>query len=162
MFNNYKMKDELFKQKLSEVAEWHIPKVELGSNERRKLKGKDEQFYQRHQEEFLKIVNGVVPGTQPVVTKLKLHNTDCEDCGKCCPNGRSVLHKISVGAGLPRHMRNKCESCGLWQDPRTGKYTVKTNNISNVWIAWAVETGLKKTKKIKTSDLIADALPETK
>lgn len=160
VFNNYKMKDELFKQKLSEVAEWHMPKITLDGVERRKLKGKDDQFYEQHREEFLKRVNYVLPGTQPVITKLLDQNKTCEDCGLQPKKPREVLIKVSEGCGLDKHLRRKCKSCDLWQDPRTGQYTVKTNNISNVWISWATEQGLIKTKQHKTSTKTSDCQDE--
>jgi hypothetical protein len=62
------MDKELFKQKLSEVADWHIPKLNETDIKESKRKGRgrgrpsvEDLYQQEHQEVFLDLFNGINP-----------------------------------------------------------------------------------------------------
>lgn len=124
------MNNELFKLKLSQVADWHIPKVKLDGVERRKLRGrptKQDQEEELANPEFAE----VNPTAPPEILKVKSQPVDCQDCGQHCPNGRECESKFFF-THQP-HWRKRCITCGLNQNPYTGEFDLKSKDASGVW-----------------------------
>ncbi len=151
------MQDELFKQKLSEVAEWHIPKTLSDTNssvpkrrpkQSRKIEPEPEtepeqvtaeidpeQDQEQQEEQDLpeSIPPDVNPTYAPQLLKTKCMNVTCEDCGKVCSEGRRLdltLTKKRNGKGI---WRKKCQSCNRFQNPYTGEYTLTGSSACVKW-----------------------------
>ena len=83
------MKQEDFKQKLSEVAEWKIPETpretSLNAKKKRGRKSNEDEYMELREEMFYEEFGGVNPTYPPMLTKLKRSATICDDCGDHCP-----------------------------------------------------------------------------
>jgi len=132
------MDKELFEKKLSEVAEWEIPKVsqsDIIESTRRSRKGKkdlDDEFQEDDDEPvLLDLVNGVNPTITAELTKVKICATICDDCGKVCPNGRRKDVRLVRTARL--HWRERCLTCNMGRDPYTGQFNLTPQEYSLKW-----------------------------
>lgn len=155
------MDNELFKKKLSEVANWGLPTLEqsvkstgLSKNRRgRKPKVADVTEEQEEQEE--QEIGVVKDGTNvtyaPMVTSLKVQSCQCEDCGKFCENGRKKEGQIYFKRGRT-YIREKCLTCKKHKDPYTGKFTLSHTQSSSVWHKYM---GAKTEKRNITKRIIA-------
>jgi hypothetical protein len=139
------MTDEEFKKRLSEVAEWEIPKLSESEIKiaKQKARGKGrptkEQLYQEeHEEIFLEIFNGINPTYTPVVTKVKHCAVDCE-CGRRCETGCQQEAKGYVDQGK-RYWRWKCKTCGMTKNPYTDKWDLDSQKASIVWNSFLRES----------------------
>ncbi len=133
------MDDKLFKKLLSQVADWHIPKLtetdlKLSKQSKRgKGRPSNEELYQQsHEEIFLDLYNGVNPTHPPQILKLKNQSCECKDCGKNCENGRHKEKKL-YEANKKRHWRERCITCGMFQNPYTGVFDLPPGKSSVVW-----------------------------
>lgn len=154
------MNDEEFKRKLSEVAEWHIPKIKLDGVTRRKLRGRipnETKYQDEHEQLFFEIYNGVNPTTTaPEITKVKPCGINCEDCGRDCPSGRTKEKKLfQTGKS---HWREKCTTCGMNKNPWTGEFDLTAAKASAEWSAWLRKHVNKSEFKLKKSSV---ALPHS-
>jgi hypothetical protein len=132
------MNNEEFKRKLNEVAEWHIPKIKLNGTERRKLRGRlsnEDKYQDEHEQIFFEIFGGVNPTTTPEITKVRRAACTCEDCGKHCPNGREKEAKLYETNGK-KHWREKCLTCKLSMNPRTGVFDLPNATAASEWNGW--------------------------
>lgn len=159
-----RMDDQEFRRRLSEVAEWHIPKLsatDIKESEKRKRgrgRPSDEELYQEaHEEIFLDIYNGINPTTAPEILKLKPAECVCEDCGTICPSGRKKEKKL-YETGEKRNWREKCLTCNKNKNPYTGKFDLTPSEAPHVWTDFLKDRkGAYKTKKneaIKESGII--------
>jgi hypothetical protein len=161
------MDDEVFKQKLSEVAEWRVPKLKEWQVEQAKQKARgkgrptSEDLYQEeHNKIFLEIFNGVNPTYAPEITKVKRQAVTCGDCGEICEQGRRTETKFCAGGRneMP-YRKERCVECNLYRDPDTGKFTVNTGRATHVFAQhaknkWAELNSEKKalrTQSLKTA-----------
>jgi hypothetical protein len=138
------MEDEEFKRRLSEVAEWHIPKLKDWEVDLAKQKARgrgrptnEEQYQDEHEQIFLEIFNGVNPTYTPQVTKVKIQPTVCNDCGRHCPEGRRQEIKFYNQPNHAPHRRERCLECNLYRDPDTGIYELKQGPAAQVFLNWA-------------------------
>lgn len=132
------MNDEEFKRKLSEVADWRIPEIKLDGVQRRKLRGRlsnEEKYQDEHEQIFFEIYNGVNPTTTPEITKVHRAATTCDDCGKHCPNGREKEKKL-YETNKKKHWREKCLTCGLSLNPKTGLFDAPNRTAAVEWNHW--------------------------
>lgn len=135
------MDEKLFLQRLSEVSEWHRPKLgpngALSTNKRAKdlpehpgpiteeqldlmTDAEAEDYYERLMAWRATQPNNSVP---PEILKVKIQAVDCEDCGVHCAEGRRVETRLcSTGQ---RHWRTRCEACNLYKDPATGQFSIE-------------------------------------
>jgi hypothetical protein len=137
-------KDELF-QKLSEVAEFRMPKLTPSeikiSKQKAKGRGRPsaEELYQdEHEEVFLDMFQGINPTHTPELVKVHIKPVDCEDCGAHCPNGRQT--EIKFYKAVPKHIahrRTRCLVCNKYKDPNTGLYTLSQGPACQVFLNWA-------------------------
>ena len=137
------MKDDEFKQKLSEVAEWEIPKLSQTEikEARQRARGRrsNEELYQEeHEQVFLELFEGVNPTYPPNLTKIKHAPTICE-CGRVCSDGCEKEAKL-YQKGKEKYWRWKCKSCGMTQDPYTGEYKLDSIKASVVWNSFLRDT----------------------
>ena len=137
------MTDEEFKKRLSEVAEWEIPKTpretSLNAKKKRGRKSNEEQYMELREEIFQEEFDGVNPTFAPMLTKVKRCGRDCEDCGNYCPNGRETEAKLQEKNGK-RAWRKKCVTCGKFQNPFNGKYELTGSAASIKWNDFMRET----------------------
>jgi len=121
------MKQEDFKQKLSEVAEWKIPETpretSLNAKKKRGRKSNEDEYMELREEMFYEEFGGVNPTYPPMLTKLKRSATICDDCGDHCPNGREKEAKLHQKNGK-RVWRQKCLTCNKFQNPFTGEFNL--------------------------------------
>jgi hypothetical protein len=146
------MNDEEFKRRLSEVAEWEMPKLtptdirEAKKSARGKYKRTEEELYQlEHEQVFLEIFEGINPTLKPTLTKIKYQPQLCE-CGKVCDDGCPKDLKLHQKNGKSC-WREKCLSCNMTKNPYTGEFDLNPQKASIVWAAFLRETkGIYKTK----------------
>lgn len=166
------MDKELFKQKLSQVAEWQIPKLtDTDIREARKRatgRGRptNEALYeQQHLEQFLEQYGGVNPTAPAELVKVKCQPVDCEHCGKFCENGRQTEIK-QYESNKKRHWREKCVTCNQFKNPWTGAFDLDPATACHKWNAFLRDTkGAYKTarnKALKETDVIIRSYPDTK
>jgi hypothetical protein len=155
------MDDKLFKQKLSEVADWRIPKIKLDSNQKDKIKRRvgrpsaDDILEQALEREYLEAYGGINPTMAPELVRMRSAACECSDCGKVCENGRH-LEKRQYECNNKRHWRERCVTCGLWQNPYTNKFDLTNGKVSVIWNTFMRDTKMvykSKGNQIKQSDL---------
>jgi len=119
------MKDEDFKKRLSEVADWIIPKTDrettITAKKKRGRKSNEQQYMELREEIFHQEFDGINPTYPPMLTRVKRCGKNCEDCGAYCPNGRETEAKLHK-KGDKKAWRKKCLTCGLYQNPFNGKF----------------------------------------
>lgn len=151
-----RMDNEEFKRRLSEVAEWRVPATLTGTKDgdakaKRTKRGRptNEELYQNeHEEIFLELHNGTNPTFPPQLLKLKKCATNCDDCGKQCPNGREKEKKL-YQTGNKKNWRERCLTCGMTKNPYTGEFDLDTIKASQVWNAFVRDIKPKAKKQIK-------------
>ena len=142
------MTNDEIKQKLSEIVEWEIPKIEKTEikSDRRKLTKEDEYQY-AHEQEFMDIFEGVNPTVAPKVIRIKIQPVTCDDCGKHCPDGHRKEKKVYEANGN-KHWREKCITCGMSQNPFTKQFDLTVAEASSRWANyWRDVKGIYKTPK---------------
>ena len=119
-----------FLQKLSELAEWEIPRVGAsgGSMPQKKIKVVEEvDLDNDDDDEEAEVVEPEVKGPNvtiaPRITKIKPQPRMCEDCHEIVEN-RKTLRKMNFTPVT--HWREKC-NCGIYKDPNTGEFTLRNN-----------------------------------
>lgn len=137
------MDNELFKQKLSEVSEWHIPKLsksEINAVTKKRGRGRptsEEQYQQEHEEAFIELFDGVNPTHHLEITRLKIKPETCEDCGRHCAEGRRKdirIYRYGTIVGRKEH----CLVCDLHKDPYTGEFKFQSGTeASAAWTDYA-------------------------
>lgn len=152
------MDDEEFRRKLSEVAEWQIPMVGTATSRliiKYETDNNDDLDMDENEddEEFASSGDtnaGFIParGNQnnsipPVITKLKIAGTTCEDCGDYCANGRQKEKKLYQAE--PKHWREKCLTCGHWRHPVTGKFTLTGYDVAGTYTYYLSKLRAEKT-----------------
>lgn len=154
------MKDEEFRQRLSEVAEWTIPdtprETSLNAKKKRGRKSAEEKYQDEHEEIFMEMFQGTNPTYPPMLTKIKHASITCE-CGRVCDNGCEKEAKL-YQTKTKNHWRVKCKTCNMTQDPYTGKFDLSPQKASVVWHSFLRET--KGTSQSKGN--IAKGLVQTK
>jgi len=103
------MNHKEFLEWLSSVGEWKRSELRIGEKKGPKS---DKQIFNE---------------TWPVeLTALKGTRSCCEHCGKIVEN-QSFTHKYQKG-----HVLTRCNSCDLWQHPKTGEFSVSPNQIAAI------------------------------
>ena len=146
------MDKKLFLEKLSEVADWEIPKVQLDASQRvtlskmRSLKTEqedqeleDDDDADNNDQELLESINWDTtdpnydptynPTFHPRITALK-RATTCEDCGKSCPNGRQKEKNVYTTEEGHKVWRERCKTCQMTKDPFTGQFCLNGFNVT--------------------------------
>lgn len=133
------MDNEEFLRRLSEVSEWHRPMLgpngcySVNKNAAKRLPPPqitEQELNEMSDEEVEQYYNELIKwresqpndSIQPEILKVKCQPMDCPDCGKLCEHGRRVERKLHESGA--RHWRTKCQECGFYKDPMTGKFTV--------------------------------------
>ena len=128
------MDDAEFKRKLSEVAIWRIDKVSTTDVKEgiRRARGKTKPIVEGEEPDLaVTIVDGVNPTLAITLVSLLPCATDCEDCGKHCPNGRETTAKVYPSRTLGKHWRKRCVTCQRYLNKDTGEYTVSSYEAGN-------------------------------
>jgi hypothetical protein len=148
------MDDTEYRKKLSEVADWAIPKLCITdikeSEKRQRGRGRpsNEELYQEaHEQIFLDIHNGVNPTAPPEIIRLKNQATVCDDCGCDCPQGRKKEKKLyQTGSKKLRNWRERCVTCNKNKNPFTGKFDLSPQEAPHIWTTFLREVkGIYKT-----------------
>jgi len=162
------MNDEEFKHKLSEVAEWRMPKISSTDVKiaKQKARGKGrptkEQLYQEeHEQVFIDLFEGINPTYTPLVTKVKHCAVDCE-CGRVCEQGCEQDAKGYTSQGK-RYWRWRCKTCGMTKNPYTGAWDLDGQKASIVWNSFLRETlGVYQSKgNMAKENIIIRIYPDT-
>ena len=159
------MDNEEFRRKLSEVANWTIPKLSptdiKESQQKKRGRGRpsyEEQYQDAHEEIFLEIHNGINPTHPPELKGLKCQPTTCEDCGAHCPNGRHKETKLyeTGRTTKKRNWRERCVTCQKHKNPFTGQFDLTPSEAPHVWTAFlANRKGVYQTEGNKARELLA-------
>jgi hypothetical protein len=160
--NKYPMNDEEFKRKLSLVAEWRLPEIKLDGVTRRKLRGRknnETKYQDEHEQVFFKIYGGINPTATPEVTKVTRSACVCDDCGRDCPNGRDKEKKL-YETNKKKHWRERCLTCKLSLNPKTGKFDLSNHSAAVEWNYWLRQEKNIKPKKPTKTDVIAEKTVE--
>ena len=152
------MDKDLFEKKLSEVADWALPKLSVtdikAAQRSRKRPGRppaEEQYQEEHEQEFLALFNGVNPTMAPEIKKIKIQEQTCSDCGKFCEKGRKTEIKFHKAApGHIAHRRTRCVTCGYYQNPETGQFDIKQGPACQWFLNWAKREFSARNKVVKT------------
>ena len=162
------MNNDEFKKRLSEIAEWEIPKLTETDLKPIRKKGRpsEEELYQNeHEQIFMEIYNGVNPTHTPKLGKVKIQPVTCDDCGEHCPNGRRKEKKVYEANGN-KHWREKCITCGMSQNPFTKKFDLTVAEASSRWANyWRDVKGVYKTarnEQRKEDNIIITSYPDGK
>lgn len=135
------MDPKLFLKRLSEVSEWHRPRLgpngapvigqrlaaydipHPGVKTEEELDEMSDQEIKEYYEQLMAWreaqPNESVP---PEVLKVRPQPKNCEDCGRHCPEGRRTEKKLHF-TGRP-HWREYCKECEQFRDPRTREFTL--------------------------------------
>lgn len=160
LFINYSMDKELFKQKLSEVAEWSLPKLspsdikEAGQRSRGRGRPTKESLYQEaHEVEFLDLFEGVNPTMPPELVKVRDQPTDCGDCGKACSQPPRREIKFYSHPNHKPHWRERCLACRRYRHPDSGLFEIEPGPACQIFLNWAKhQYSLEKKQAKKASD----------
>lgn len=148
------MDKKLFEQKLSEVADWHIPKVTEVIIPRRKGRPRQEDHeHQQQLDQWLQDTDGVNQTLPPKILKIKHSQNDCEFCGRSCAEGQHIETKLYFTAGQ-KYWRSRCTVCGLYQNPVTKQFDLNGTQACRVWDNYLRKTKMaynSKYNKIKAS-----------
>lgn len=145
------MDNELFKQRLSEVAEWAIPKltktdINEAKSRARGRRSAEQRYQEEHEQVFAEIFEGINPTHPPEVLKVKNQATVCDDCGCHCAEGRKKEKKL-YDTGGKKNWRERCLTCNRNKNPFTGEYDLTPQQASHVWTEFLrVTKGTYKTQ----------------
>lgn len=135
------MDNEEFKRKLSEVADWHIPKLsptELKTARRRGRPSKEDLYQEEHEQTYAELFDGINPTHSIELKRLRIQPVDCPDCGRFCENGRKLERKVyTTGA---KHWRERCVNCNKFKNPVSDKYELDSVSASHFFTALHRET----------------------
>lgn len=139
------MRDEEFKQRLTEVAEWHIPlDIDLQQGVANKLKK-----LAKLQAEGEPIGNPTYP---PKLDRIKHPDMACEDCGKIVQGRKKEIQIYKNKTICGR--KEKCVNCGLHKDPYTGQFCLTGTEASIKWNSYAKGAG----RRYKTKQTLAQPI----
>jgi hypothetical protein len=153
------MKDQEYKDKLAQVAEFAVPEIAGNGNTKRPKRGRktlEEQYQEAHEEIFLEMFEGKNPTVQPQLVNVKIQGCMCEDCGRFCENGRRTEKRV-YPTNRP-HWRERCVTCNMNKNPYTGQYDLTNKDASAYWSNWLRATSdkpyayQKKTIRIVTEE----------
>lgn len=151
------MDKELFKQRLSEVAEWQLPKLspsdikEAGQRARGRGRPTNEERYQDlHEAEFLDLFEGHNPTMAAELVRMNIKPKDCEDCGQHLTVSREMQIKFyrNMPGHIP-HRRERCLNCNKYRDPHTGEFTLAQGPACQVYLNWAKAQFSARNKQAK-------------
>lgn len=153
------MDKEQFKQKLSEVADWQIPKLNdteikesLKAIRGRGRPSEEEQYQWEHMKQFLEIHNGTNPTSPLELTRVK-RACDCEDCGRHCENGREQEIKYHPAtSGHIAHWRVRCKTCAHYRHPETGEFDLPQGPAAQTFLNWAKRQYSLRKRQAKNQD----------
>ena len=131
------MRDDIFKQKLNEVAECYVDKdYNIDYELRKKIKRGTVQSNEMDQ------IDGAHRTYPLTVKQLKIQGCHCEDCGNWCENGRKTEKKLYKTGKT--HWRTRCVTCRRWQHPDSGEFTLTPATSAvyyNQWVQRQIKLG---------------------
>jgi hypothetical protein len=139
------MDDAEFKRRLSEVADWEIPKNprDTSLNQKKKRVKKQDEDDIIEEPVFADDNNPTIP---PLLKKVRVAMTTCEDCGEQCPKGRRTTIKL-YERGDKKYWREDCNTCSRAKNPYTGEFDVKGVAANQLWYSYMKPTkGLYQSK----------------
>jgi hypothetical protein len=143
------MDENLFRAKLTEVAEWDIPLVSSGGQDkspkdrRRGPKPFEEKEWDLNEEESIgqPIKTGPNDTVPPRIIKIKHTPMPCDGCDQVV-EGRVL--EMRLVAKPVTHWRERCNICKKMKNPFTNEFTIDGYNSSNVFKSYT--SSLEKTK----------------
>jgi hypothetical protein len=127
------MDKKLFQEKLSQVAEWHIPKVTDVKLPKRK--GRPSSCDIAEQEaavEWLEKSQGINDTLPVEILKIKHQERACEYCDKVCEKAAHIETKQYFNSNK-KYWRSRCMTCGLYENPLTGKFDLTGTQATQQW-----------------------------
>lgn len=147
------MNDKEYKQKLSQVADWHIPTDAEKPYAKPKRRKKNEDIVELVGEDYHEEITGPNPTLAPAITRLKVQGCQCDDCGKWCEEGRKKEKKLYKTG--KNHWREHCLTCNKWKDPVTGDYTLSNIQVSQFFSNMYRENkGINNSKHSKAREIV--------
>lgn len=131
------MDKKLFEEKLSQVAEWHYPKIERSPGRPRSRPVRDpidpdcdqDPDSDQDQDQNTPMINNTAA---PEITRIKVPRSQCHNCGRqvnvACHTEKKFYHLMNRP-----HWREHCVTCDLWKNPYTGVFDVPSSNIGTIW-----------------------------
>jgi len=126
------MDEEQFRKRLSQVAEWSIPKLsveELKQNKRGR-KTNEQQYEEQHQALFNEMFDGINPSYAPKLDAVKTVSETCSDCGLICEKGRKKDFKHYKGK-KKNIWRERCVNCSKYKNPYTGQFNMDSTRCQS-------------------------------
>lgn len=137
--DRYCMDNEEFLKRLSEVSEWSRPQVgptgcasvrkghpepeHPGAITEAELEEMTDEEVELYYAQLIAWREAQPNETlRPVIQRVKVQAKNCEDCDRHCPEGRRTQRKLHYTGS--RHWREWCQTCELFRDPATGKFTL--------------------------------------
>ena len=122
------MDEKRFLEILDQLSHWERPRV--GPNGAKSVDKRAKKPIEVDDEEELEDIEPVDENKEntsiaPVIVKLKPRAELCTDCGKVCDEPRVVTKKRNDNPVT--HWRVKCVNCGLYRDPNSKKFCLKSN-----------------------------------
>lgn len=139
------MDKKQFEQLLSQVADWEYPTAMDDAAEAQKVKRLIREYRKKglSEEEILEALKEYRNDTYPAkIVKIKSQAIECPDCGKACPNGRTVDYRLYRGKKGQQKWCGKCAVCKKQSNPKDGKYTLSNMVAANTWWEWIRTTGV--------------------
>lgn len=123
------MRDEEFKNKLSQVSDWYIPTDidKVPKNNKRILAKLDQGL-------SLDTSDGSNTTYPPTIARIKTQGCQCQDCGKWCEQGRKVESRKYLTNMV--HWRNRCVTCNRWQHPDTKEFNLTPSSSASYYNHW--------------------------
>ena len=150
------MDNEEFKRRLSEVAEWRVPKAEFDGVSRRRLKSSKVKVTAPDEisceQEFVERFGDLNPTKPLEVLEIKIKEFDCPDCHRVCTQGRVVESRLHTSNKI-NHWRRRCTECGFFQNPNTGAYDVPSGRSGIVWNEYMRVRGVKQRQQEREKNL---------
>ncbi len=124
------MENELFIKRLQELAE--VKRLKPPRHPNLREADSPEPVF-RNGYEFV-VTKDDNPTLSYEIVKLKPIVKDCEDCGKCSVENRSVQKKLY---SFPyAHWRESCGHCKLTKDPETGEFSIPNNIVNPFFVRY--------------------------
>jgi hypothetical protein len=138
------MDENLFRAKLTEVAEWDIPLVSSGgadkkpTDRRRGPKSYEELEWEDNEEDSIgkEIKTGPNDSVPPRILKIKHEPKACEDCDRVVTD-RVV--EIRIVSNPKPHLREKCNACRKTRNPFTNEFDLEGFSSGNVFKSYALK-----------------------
>jgi hypothetical protein len=134
------MDQELFKQRLSEVAEWAQPKITKSDikEARQRARGRrspEDKYQEEHEQVFAELFDGINPTVPLELKTVKPALSHCEHCDQMVQGGPHIEKRLYLTR--PRaHWRETCKTCNRGRNPYTKQFDVTPAVCGAKWSSY--------------------------